>query len=174
MKVKLEQRLEELEAEYKSGQKILIDIENTLKGLQNRKENLEETLLRISGAIELLEELLDRPESASGVGETAGGAEERNEAPAFKDEEEVEVPKVVRLPLDKAKKTLEDAGLQVGEISKQPIFVAGINFGYVIKQNPNPGKKVGLGKTVDLVLATKGKFEPDLSLNSKLGNFCNR
>ena len=59
MKVQLEQRLTELRAEYESGQKILKDIELKLAELEDRKKSLSETLLRISGAIDLLEEVLE-------------------------------------------------------------------------------------------------------------------
>ncbi|MDD3042672.1 MAG: PASTA domain-containing protein [Methanosarcinaceae archaeon] len=173
MKAKLEQRLEELKAEYESGRKIQNDIENTLKELQNRKENLEETLLRISGAIELLEELLDRPSGReSCVADMVDMVGGEKEGPALKATEEVEVPKVVRQPLEQATKMLEDVGLQVGKISEKPIFVAGVHFGAVIKQDPKPGEKADSGTAVDLVLAAKGKFKPDLSKNSRLRTFC--
>jgi hypothetical protein len=45
------QRLQQLRSEYESGQKMLQD-------LQARQAELEQTLLRISGAIQVLEELL--------------------------------------------------------------------------------------------------------------------
>jgi predicted nuclease with TOPRIM domain len=48
---KLEQRLRELKAEFESGQKMMADLEF-------RQANLKETLLRISGAIQVLEEFL--------------------------------------------------------------------------------------------------------------------
>ncbi len=51
MKNKLEQRLQELKSEFESGQKMLSDLEA-------QQENLKTTLLRISGAIQVLEELL--------------------------------------------------------------------------------------------------------------------
>jgi len=57
MKEQLEQRLKELKAEYTTGQKMLAD-------LQNQQANLEQTLLRISGAMQVLEELLgNNPQS---------------------------------------------------------------------------------------------------------------
>ena len=71
MKAQLEQRLVELRAEYDSGQKILKDIEIKLVELENRKKNLNETLLRISGAVELLEEVLEE-ESKSSIPEVPG------------------------------------------------------------------------------------------------------
>lgn len=51
MKEQLQQRLRELKAEFESGQKMLADLEA-------KAANLRETLLRISGAIQVLEELL--------------------------------------------------------------------------------------------------------------------
>lgn len=52
MKTQLEQRLAELKQEFESGQQMLAD-------LQNRQAELQTTLLRISGAIQVLEELLN-------------------------------------------------------------------------------------------------------------------
>jgi predicted nuclease with TOPRIM domain len=52
MKEQLQQRLSELKAEYEAGQKMLADLER-------RQTNLQPTLLRISGAIQVLEEMLD-------------------------------------------------------------------------------------------------------------------
>jgi predicted nuclease with TOPRIM domain len=51
MKDKLEQRLKELKSEFESGQTMLSDLEA-------QQANLKTTLLRISGAIQVLEELL--------------------------------------------------------------------------------------------------------------------
>ncbi len=51
MKQQLEQRLKELKAEFETGQR-------TLAELDARQANLRETLLRISGAIQVLEEEL--------------------------------------------------------------------------------------------------------------------
>jgi predicted nuclease with TOPRIM domain len=61
MKQQLEQRLKELRAEFDSGQK-------TLGELEIKQANLRNTLLRISGAIQVLEEELakeSQPESVS-------------------------------------------------------------------------------------------------------------
>lgn len=58
MQDKLEQRLKELRAEFESGRSLLAD-------LNQRKATLEETLLRISGAIQVLEELLAADQPAS-------------------------------------------------------------------------------------------------------------
>jgi prefoldin subunit 5 len=51
MRDQMEQRLEELKKEYEAGQKMLADLEQ-------KKMNLEQTMLRISGAIQVLEEML--------------------------------------------------------------------------------------------------------------------
>ena len=51
------QRLEKLKAEYASGQQMLAELET-------KQENLKTTLLRISGAIQVLDELLvESPET---------------------------------------------------------------------------------------------------------------
>lgn len=57
MREQLVQRLVELNAEYEAGQKLLAD-------LQANQASVEETLLRISGAIEVLEELLSTDEGS--------------------------------------------------------------------------------------------------------------
>ncbi|GJD18504.1 hypothetical protein RIVM261_034600 [Rivularia sp. IAM M-261] len=49
MKEQLEKRLAELKAEFASGQKVMADLET-------KQANLRDTLLRISGAIQILEE----------------------------------------------------------------------------------------------------------------------
>ncbi|EGJ32668.1 MULTISPECIES: hypothetical protein [Moorena] len=54
MKEKLEQRLQSLKSEYEAGQKMLAELEA-------KQANLRETLLRISGAIQVLEETLGEP-----------------------------------------------------------------------------------------------------------------
>lgn len=51
MKEQLEQRLAELKTEYDSGQQVLVELEE-------RQSNLRGTMLRISGAMQVLEELL--------------------------------------------------------------------------------------------------------------------
>ncbi len=51
MQDQLQQRLNDLQAEYESGQQMLADLEA-------RQTELRETMLRISGAIQVLEELL--------------------------------------------------------------------------------------------------------------------
>lgn len=59
MKQQLEQRLNELRSEFESGQKALAELEN-------RQADLRNTLLRISGAIQVLEEELDKSIDDSG------------------------------------------------------------------------------------------------------------
>jgi hypothetical protein len=51
MKQQLERRLQQLKTEYESGQKVLADLET-------RKTEVQHTLLRIQGAIQVLEEEL--------------------------------------------------------------------------------------------------------------------
>ena len=57
MREQLEERLAALRAEFESGQKMLAD-------LDQRAEVLRETMLRISGAIQVLEEELVRGDPA--------------------------------------------------------------------------------------------------------------
>jgi predicted nuclease with TOPRIM domain len=58
MKAQLEQRLRDLKAEFEAGQKMMAELEA-------KQANLRDTLLRISGAIQVLEEELSRqPESS--------------------------------------------------------------------------------------------------------------
>ncbi len=54
MQAQLEQRLGDLKTEYQAGQKMLADLEA-------KQTELRQTLLRISGAIQVLEELLAPP-----------------------------------------------------------------------------------------------------------------
>lgn len=51
MRSQLEQRLAELQQEHQNGQRMLADLEA-------KQASLRETMLRISGAIQVLEELL--------------------------------------------------------------------------------------------------------------------
>ena len=163
MKAQLEKRLKELRNEYESGQKTLGNIETALAELEARKENLNETLLRISGAIELLEEVLGvESEVSTPVDSGFGGTDSGNS---------VEVPSVIRKPLDHARKILEDAGLTVGEVTEKSIFVAGIHFGDVVQQEPKRETKVKPGSAVNLVIAAKGRFKPNLSKDSELCPF---
>ena len=51
MKNQLEKRLKELKTEFEAGQKMLAELEG-------KRANLQESMLRISGAIQVLEEEL--------------------------------------------------------------------------------------------------------------------
>lgn len=57
MKAQLEQRLAQLKEEFESGQKVFAELED-------RRANLRESLLRIAGAIQVLEEILAAPAEA--------------------------------------------------------------------------------------------------------------
>lgn len=58
MREKLDQRLTTLKAEFETGQKMLADLEA-------RQADLRQTLLRISGAIQVLEELMSDAQPAT-------------------------------------------------------------------------------------------------------------
>ncbi|MDJ0719870.1 MAG: hypothetical protein QNJ54_37570 [Prochloraceae cyanobacterium] len=58
MKEQLEKRLAELKAEFESGQKVMADLEA-------KQANLRDTLLRISGAIQILEEEISKASQES-------------------------------------------------------------------------------------------------------------
>lgn len=157
MKAQLEQRLKELRAEYDSGQKMLAAIEQKLVELENRKKNLNETLLRIDGAVELLEELLGESGEAPGTGTSAAAGSSAPESPA----ESLEVPMVLREPLAEAREILAAAGLSVGEVTeKSGILPVGVRAGEVLRQAPMPGVVVTKGSPVNLVVAVKGKILP--------------
>ena len=57
---KIRQRLQALRQEFEAGQKMLVDIET-------QKADLQQTLLRISGAIQILEEILAEETAAEKV-----------------------------------------------------------------------------------------------------------
>jgi predicted nuclease with TOPRIM domain len=77
MKEQLQKRLQELRSEYEAGQKMLADLEA-------QQTNLRGTLLRISGAMQVLEEVL---------GEELGDAVENGDgATENRTIESVEVP----------------------------------------------------------------------------------
>ena len=69
MRERLERRLEELKAEFECGQKVLAE-------LDERRANVRDTLLRISGAVQSLEEILrgDAAEMAEATADTHGAA----------------------------------------------------------------------------------------------------
>jgi predicted nuclease with TOPRIM domain len=152
MEAKLKQRLTELRAEYESGQKILKDIELKIVELEDRKKNLKETILRISGAIDLLEEMLEGKEDAK---EPELGTGNRITT------EIVDVPNVIKQPLKKAIKILEDAGFTAGEIVEQKtVLPIGVMAGDIIRQEPKQGTSSQVGSAIKLVVAVKGKFLP--------------
>ena len=161
MKEQLEQRLIELRKEYESGKKILKDIELKLAELEDRKSVLSETLLRIRGAIDLLEEVLEK------------GGETQEEGPkSVLAAEIIEVPDVLRQPLEKAKNTLEEAGLTVGEIIEQKgVLPIGVMVGEVLRQEPKPGAKLPANSPIKLVVASKGKFLPKDNKRSMCSSF---
>lgn len=56
MRTRLEQRLNQLKAEFEAGQQMIIELEA-------KRDNLQKTMLRISGAIQVLEEELSQTEA---------------------------------------------------------------------------------------------------------------
>ena len=58
MRDQIDQRLSQLQSEFESGQKLLRDLEV-------RQQELRDTLLRIGGAIQVLQELLKTGSPAS-------------------------------------------------------------------------------------------------------------
>ena len=70
MRERLDQRLKELKAEFEAGQKMLAELEA-------KEASVRQTMLRISGAIQVLEELLAGAASEGADG--AGAAEERQQ-----------------------------------------------------------------------------------------------
>jgi hypothetical protein len=58
MREQIEQRLRELKTEFEAGQKMLADLEA-------QQTRIRETLLRISGAVQVLEELVAQSEVES-------------------------------------------------------------------------------------------------------------
>ena len=74
MTEKLQKRLEELRKEFETGQKMLSDLET-------QQTQLKSSLLRISGAIQVLEELLSQAQTENRLEEIA--ATETIKAPAM-------------------------------------------------------------------------------------------
>ncbi len=70
MNQKLEKRLQSLKAEFEAGQKLQAEYEA-------KQRNLRETLLRISGAIQVLEEVIAETQS-----EANGHVSQPDESPA--------------------------------------------------------------------------------------------
>lgn len=63
MREQIDQRLKQLKAEFEEGQKMLADLES-------RQANLKTTMLRISGAMQVLEELLAETEARASADST--------------------------------------------------------------------------------------------------------
>lgn len=70
MKEQIVSRIESLRAEYRNGQEVLAELEG-------RQAGLKITLTRISGAIQVLEELLQEINSTAGTTQNAASAERR-------------------------------------------------------------------------------------------------
>jgi hypothetical protein len=70
MREQIKNRIESLRAEYRAGQEMLAELEA-------REAGLKLTLTRISGAIQVLEELLQENESAAATTETAATTERK-------------------------------------------------------------------------------------------------
>lgn len=68
MRERLTARLQALREEYQNGRRMLAD-------LDERREELHQTLLRISGAMQVVEELLAAPEAEGPPAPTNGVAE---------------------------------------------------------------------------------------------------
>jgi uncharacterized coiled-coil protein SlyX len=66
MREQVEQRVRMLKAEYEAGQKMLAELEA-------KQASLQQTMLRISGAIQALEELLTSGEPRSGAAPAEAG-----------------------------------------------------------------------------------------------------
>ncbi len=62
MKEQIDKRLAELKEEFEAGQKMLAE-------LDEKRERLKESMLRIAGAVQVLEELQCTPAAAGGPGE---------------------------------------------------------------------------------------------------------
>ncbi len=65
MKPMIETRLEELRRKYEAGAGVMNE-------LQKKQDELRATMMRISGAIQVLEELLATEAAEQGAGEAAG------------------------------------------------------------------------------------------------------
>jgi hypothetical protein len=65
MREQLEHRLSKLKSEYEAGQKMLTE-------LDAKRANLHETMLRISGAIQVIEEELAKADQAVAVQDDTG------------------------------------------------------------------------------------------------------
>ena len=70
MREQIRNRIESLRAEYRTGQEMLADLEG-------RQAGLKVTLTRISGAIQVLEELLQGTDPDAETATTAAGGQAR-------------------------------------------------------------------------------------------------
>ena len=70
MREQIKNRIESLTAEYRTGQEVLAELEG-------REASVKLTLTRISGAIQVLEELLQENDPAAETTETATNADRR-------------------------------------------------------------------------------------------------
>ena len=70
MREQIKNRIESLAVEYRTGQKMLAELEE-------REASVKLTLTRISGAIQVLEELLQENDPAAETTETATSADRR-------------------------------------------------------------------------------------------------
>jgi predicted nuclease with TOPRIM domain len=70
MKEQIKNRIESLRMEYRTGQEVLAELEG-------REASVKLTLTRISGAIQVLEELLQENDPAAETTETATNADRR-------------------------------------------------------------------------------------------------
>lgn len=69
LKYLLEQRLQTLQTEFQTGQAMLAELEA-------KQAHLRETLARMSGAIQVLQECLQEAESAEAIADNQPAAEE--------------------------------------------------------------------------------------------------
>jgi chromosome segregation ATPase len=82
MKQQLEDRLIELRSEFESGQKALAELENRQAEIENKKATLRNTMLRISGAMQVLQEELEKESKSNETGqlnEPIGGINKQGE-----------------------------------------------------------------------------------------------
>jgi predicted nuclease with TOPRIM domain len=70
MREKLEERLNVLKSEYEAGQKMLAELEE-------KRANITQTMLRIQGAMQVLQEMIDQ-ESSPAMGEGENGPMRRS------------------------------------------------------------------------------------------------
>lgn len=74
MSAPIEERLATLREEFERGQTLLVEHDT-------RRERLKESLLRIAGAIQVLEEIADSPESESEINVDSAHKEQERSSP---------------------------------------------------------------------------------------------